>query len=159
MASGPSSVWRALLRDALRDIVKDGKPSIPGPVREAHDGRLRVQVCPEGPFDRITFAQTTAEVWMQPGVTRASLVAGQAAAYDDPASHAGTALVLAAGNVASLGPRDVLSKLFVEGKVVVMKANPVNDYLVPHWIRAGWPPFSTPVYCASSGAAPRSGNT
>ena len=43
-----------------------------------------------------------------------------------------TALVLAAGNVASLGPRDVLSKLFVEGKVVVMKANPVNDYLVPH---------------------------
>ena len=48
-------------------------------------------------------------------------------------AHAGTALVLAAGNVASLGPRDVLSKLFVEGKVVVMKANPVNDYLVPHW--------------------------
>ena len=38
--------------------------------------------------------------------------------------------------MASLGPRDVLSKLFVEGKVVVMKANPVNDYLVPHWRRA-----------------------
>ena len=30
----------------------------------------------------------------------------------------------------------MLSKLFVEGKVVVMKANPVNDYLVPHWNRA-----------------------
>ena len=73
---------------------------------------------------------------MQPGVTRESLVAGQAAAYADPDGHAGTALVLAAGNVASLGPRDVLSKLFVEGKVVVMKANPVNDYLVPHWNRA-----------------------
>lgn len=125
-----------LLRDALRDIAKDGKPAIPGPIREAGDGRLRVQVVPDGAFDRITFAQTTAEVWMQPGVTRESLVAGQAAAYDDPASHAGTALVLAAGNVASLGPRDVLSKLFVEGKVVVMKANPVNDYLVPHWALA-----------------------
>ncbi len=73
---------------------------------------------------------------MQPGVTRDSLVAGQAPAYADPVAHAGTALVLAAGNVASLGPRDVLSKLFVEGKVVVMKANPVNDYLVPHWNRA-----------------------
>ena len=70
---------------------------------------------------------------MQPGVTRDALVAGQAPAYADPVAHAGTALVLAAGNVASLGPRDVLSKLFVEGKVVVMKANPVNDYLVPHW--------------------------
>ena len=72
---------------------------------------------------------------MEPGVTRSSLVGGQAAAYSDPEGHAGAALVLAAGNVASLGPRDALSKLFVEGKVVVMKANPVNDYLVPHWNR------------------------
>ncbi len=125
-----------LLRDALRDIAKDGKPAFAGPVREEADGRLRVQVFPSGAFDRITFPQTTAEIWMQPGVTRESLVSGQAAAYADPGAHAGTALVLAAGNVASLGPRDVLSKLFVEGKVVVMKANPVNDYLVPHWRRA-----------------------
>ena len=125
-----------LYRDALRDIAKDGKPSFAGPVREASDGRLRVQVFPEGAFDRITFPQTTAEVWMQPGVTRESLLAGQAPAYADPIAHSGTALVLAAGNVASLGPRDVLTKLFVEGKVVVMKANPVNDYLVPHWSRA-----------------------
>ncbi len=125
-----------LYRDALRDIAKGGKPTFAGPVRESSDGRLRVQVFPDGAFDRITFPQTTAEVWMQPGVTAASLVAGQAPAYADPLAHAGTALVLAAGNVASLGPRDVLSKLFVEGKVVVMKANPVNDYLVPHWSRA-----------------------
>lgn len=125
-----------LLRDALRDIAKDGKPSFPGPVRETADGRLRVQVFPANAFDRITFPQTTAEIVMQPGVTRDALVAGQAAAYADPLAHAGTALVLAAGNVASLGPRDALSKLFVEGKVVVMKANPVNAYLVPHWRRA-----------------------
>jgi hypothetical protein len=125
-----------LLRDALREIAKDGKPAFAGPVRETPDGRLRVGVFPAGAFDRITFPQTTAEIWMQPGVTRENLVAGQAAAYGDPAAHAGTALVLAAGNVASLGPRDALSKLFVEGKVVVMKANPVNDYLVPYWSRA-----------------------
>lgn len=125
-----------LLRDALRDIAKDGKPAFAGPVREAPDGRLRVRVFPAGAFDRITFPQTTAEIYMQPGVTRDNLVSGQAAAYADPVAHAGTALVLAAGNVASLGPRDALSKLFVDGKVVVMKANPVNDYLVPHWRRA-----------------------
>ncbi len=125
-----------LFRASLRDIAKDDRPSFAGPVREAADGRLRVQVFPATAFDRITFAQTTAEVWMQPGVTRETLVAGQAPTYADPVAHAGTALVLAAGNVASLGPRDVLSKLFVEGKVVVMKANPVNDYLVPHWTRA-----------------------
>ncbi len=125
-----------LFRDSLRAIAKNGKPEIPGPIRETADGRLSVGVLPANTFDKITFAQTTAEVIMQPGVTRASLVAGQAAAYSDPEGHAGTALVLAAGNVASLGPRDVLSKLFVEGQVVVMKANPVNDYLLPHWNRA-----------------------
>ena len=125
-----------LLRDSLRDIAKDGKPAFAGPVRETPDGRLRVQIFPAGAVDRITFPQTTAEIFMQPGVTRDTLVAEQAAAYADPLAHAGTALVLAAGNVASLGPRDVLSKLFVEGKVVVMKANPVNDYLVPYWRRA-----------------------
>jgi Aldehyde dehydrogenase family len=125
-----------LLRDSLRQIAETGRPSFAGPVQTAPDGRLRVRVFPGSTFDRVAFPQTTAEVWMQPGVTRADLESGQAAAYRDPGAHAGVALVLAAGNVASLGPRDVLSKLFVEGKVVVMKANPVNDYLVPHWERA-----------------------
>jgi acyl-CoA reductase-like NAD-dependent aldehyde dehydrogenase len=124
-----------LYRDALRQIASSGRPSH-GPVSTAPDGRLRVRVFPETAFDRVVFPQTTAEVWMQPGVTKEDLDAEQAAAYADPAAHAGVSLVLAAGNVASLGPRDVLSKLFVEGKVVVMKANPVNDYLVPHWSRA-----------------------
>ena len=68
-----------LLRDSLRDIAKNGKPTFAGPVREAADGRLRVQVFPDGAFDRITFPQTTAEVWMQPGVSRESLTLGQAA--------------------------------------------------------------------------------
>lgn len=142
-----------LFRDALRDIAKEGRPSFAGPVREASDGRLRVQVFPANTFDRITFPQTTAEVWMQPGVTRESLVSGQAPAYADPVDHAGTVLVLAAGNVASLGPRDVLSKLFVEGKVVVMKANPVNDYLVPHWSRALGPLIDAGVLRIVDGGA------
>jgi hypothetical protein len=125
-----------LYRDSLRQIAAGSQPAIAGPVTEAADGRLRVRVFPATPYDRVVFPQTTAEVWMQPAVTRDALPTGQAAAYADPAAHAGVALVLAAGNVASLGPRDALSKLFVEGKVVVMKANPVNDYLVPHWSAA-----------------------
>jgi len=125
-----------LFRDSLRQIARTGRPHVAGPVTTASDGRLRVRVFPESPFDRIVFPQTTAEVWMEPGVTKAEVSSGQAAAYADPLAHAGVSLVLAAGNVASLGPRDVLSKLFVEGKVVVMKANPVNEYLVPHWDRA-----------------------
>ena len=142
-----------LLRDSLREIARDGKPAFAGPIREAADGRLRVQVFPAGTFDRITFAQTTAEVWMQPGVTRDALASQQAPAYADPVAHAGTALVLAAGNVASLGPRDVLSKLFVEGKTVVLKANPVNDYLVPHWSRAMAPLIGAGVLRIVDGGA------
>ena len=125
-----------LFRDSLRQITRDGRPAFAGPVSQAVDGRLRVRVFPATASDRVVFPQTTAEVWMQPGVTRENLESGQAAAYADPMAHAGVALVLAAGNVASLGPRDALSKLFVDGKVVVMKANPVNEYLVAHWGRA-----------------------
>ena len=73
-----------LFRDSLRAIARNGKPDFPGPIRETADGRLRVQVFPASTFDNITFAQTTAEVIMQPGVTRGALVADQAAAYADP---------------------------------------------------------------------------
>ena len=125
-----------VLRDSLRQIAQDGRPAFAGPVSQAVDGRLRVRIFPVTAYDRVVFPQTTAEVWMQPGVTRENLESDQAAAYADPAAHAGVSLVLAAGNVASLGPRDALSKLFVDGQVVVMKANPVNEYLVPHWDRA-----------------------
>ena len=121
---------------SLRQIDAEGRPQFPGPVTESADGRLVVQVFPSSTFDKLLYAKTTGEVWIEPRVTRAELEADQAPAYKDPAAWKGVSLVLGAGNVASLGPRDVLSKLFVEGKVVVLKANPVNDYLVPHWTAA-----------------------
>jgi acyl-CoA reductase-like NAD-dependent aldehyde dehydrogenase len=121
---------------SLRQIDAEGRPQFPGPVTESADGRLVVQVFPSSTFDKLLYAKTTGEVWIEPGVTRAELEADQAPAYKDPQAWKGVSLVLGAGNVASLGPRDVLTKLFVEGKVVVLKANPVNDYLVPHWTAA-----------------------
>ncbi len=128
-----------LLRDSIRDIGRSGRPRYPGPVSvapEGIDGQLRVGVFPDSRYDRMLFARTTGEVWMRPGVSRTDIDAGQARSYRDPDAVKGISVVLGAGNVASLGPRDVLSKLFVEGRVVVLKANPVNDYLVPHWERA-----------------------
>jgi len=124
------------LKNSLNDIEKSGRPEFPGPVKESPDGRLVVQVFPTDRFDSVLYAKTTGEVWMEPGLTRAEVEAAQAPAYKDPQAHKGVSLVLGAGNVASLGPRDVLSKLFVEGKVVVLKANPVNDYLAPFWAAA-----------------------
>jgi acyl-CoA reductase-like NAD-dependent aldehyde dehydrogenase len=53
----------------------------------------------------------------------------QAVFYDETAPEGKVALVLGAGNVASIGPLDVVYKLFVEGQVCLLKMNPVNDYL------------------------------
>jgi hypothetical protein len=93
-------------------------------------------VLPASPFDRLLFTGVTAEVWMEPGVTEDDVRDEQAAAYRDPVASSGLTLVLGAGNVASLAPRDALNELFVRGRVVVLKANPVNDYLVPYWRRS-----------------------
>jgi acyl-CoA reductase-like NAD-dependent aldehyde dehydrogenase len=124
------------LRESLREIAASGRPRIPGVARHAPGGRLAVGVVPRDAFDRVLLARQRGEVWMMPGATLEDVTAGQAAAYRDPEAHRGVALVLAAGNVASLGPNDALSKLFVSGKAVVLKSNPVNDYLVEHWERA-----------------------
>jgi hypothetical protein len=123
-------------RQSMIDIATKGRPQYPGPVRHKPGNRIAIQVVPGNTFDRILYAGMTGEVWMEPGVDETEVKATQAEAYQSPARHAGVSLVLGAGNVASLGPRDVLSKLFGEGKVVVLKANPVNDYLVPYWERA-----------------------
>jgi acyl-CoA reductase-like NAD-dependent aldehyde dehydrogenase len=40
-------------------------------------------------------------------------------------------LILGAGNVASIAPMDALYKLFVEGRVAIVKMSPVNAYLTP----------------------------
>lgn len=125
-----------MFRASMVDIARHGRPRYPGPVRHKPGERIAVQVVPSTIFDRMLFAGITGEVWMEPGVTEADVQATQALVYRSPRDHVGVSLVLGAGNVASLGPRDVLSKMFAEGHVVVLKANPVNDYLVPYWSRA-----------------------
>lgn len=124
------------LRRSLREIEAHGRPMIPGLPRHVPGGRLVAPVAPRTALDRVLLAKQRGEVWMQPGVSLEEVEAGQAAAYRDPDGHRGVCAILGAGNVASLGPNDVLNKLFVEGKVVVLKANPVNEYLVEHWERA-----------------------
>ena len=124
------------LRRSMIDLATKGRPQYPGPVHHKPGQRIAVQVMPAGIFDKILYAKMTGEVWMEPGVSESEVQATQAQAYQDPQAHRGVSLVLGAGNVASLGPRDVLTKLFVEGQVVVLKANPVNDYLVAYWHRA-----------------------
>jgi hypothetical protein len=118
-----------LLRQALIDIETYGRPRIAGPVKTLPGGQVVAQVFPQTAYDRLFFTGIQAEIWMQPGVSAEGLAETQALAYQNK-QHAGKiALVLGAGNVASIGPMDILYKMFVEDMVVIHKANPVNAYL------------------------------
>lgn len=121
----------AQLRRTLEDIQHTGHPRIPGPVTTRPNGQVVAQVFPQNIYDKLFFTNIAAEVWMQPGVTRAELPSTMAVAYQDKAHTGKVALVLGAGNVSSIGPLDALYKLFVEDQVVVYKSNPVNAYLGP----------------------------
>jgi acyl-CoA reductase-like NAD-dependent aldehyde dehydrogenase len=131
---GPLCINRnlRLLARSLSETHALGAPRVPGPITQRKDGRVVAQVFPDGLYDKLMFAGLTAEVWMEPGVTPANLKDNQAAIYKRGAPRQGkVALVLGAGNVASIGPMDVLYKLFVEDQVCVLKMNPVNEYLGP----------------------------
>jgi acyl-CoA reductase-like NAD-dependent aldehyde dehydrogenase len=138
--AGPSVVIRnlRLLLDTLGRIAR-GEPAIdPSRVRTRADGRVIVDVFPPSGLDKLMFAGFTGEVWMQPG-TKAEDVPKQAAAhYKTPVDkrEGRVCLVLGAGNVASIPPMDVIYKMFVEGKVCLLKMNPVNAHVGPFVERA-----------------------
>lgn len=119
------------LRQALADIATSGQPKIPGPVSTRPGGQVVAQVFPQTTYDRLFFGGVTAEVWMEPGVTQEGLSATQATIYQNKNHEGKVALVLGAGNVASIGPLDIIYKLFMEDQVVLYKTNPVNAYVGP----------------------------
>jgi hypothetical protein len=131
--AGPASVVKnlSLLIASLRDIDEHGVPQLPKDPYTRPDGQVVAPVFPADGWDGVLFMGFTSEVWMQPGVTLDNLSENQAEFYREKSPKGAVALVLGAGNVASIGPMDALYKLFVEGQVVVLKMNPVNEYLGP----------------------------
>ena len=132
--SGPYALLYGIgaLERTLERLAR-GEVPIPSPraMRTRPDGQLVVEVYPADGYDRVLLSGVRAEVWMQPGVTAAGLRDHVAAFYREPAPAGRVALVLGAGNIASIGPMDTLHKLYAEGQVVVLKMNPVNAYLGP----------------------------
>jgi acyl-CoA reductase-like NAD-dependent aldehyde dehydrogenase len=131
-ASGAWGVVRhlRLVRESLQSIASTGNTKI-GKVKRTAVGNLAVRVYPNNAIDDMLFKGITVDVHMQPDVTEQSLVADRANFYKKP--HQGkVALVLGAGNIASIGIMDVITKMFNEGKVCLLKMNPVNAYLGPY---------------------------
>lgn len=90
-------------------------------------GQLAVRVLPHKLWERLLLSGISAEVWMEPGITADNLA--QNTASDHPAA---LALVLGAGNIAAISALDVLHKMFNENQAVILKMNPVNDYLTDY---------------------------
>ncbi|MEE8485940.1 MAG: aldehyde dehydrogenase family protein [Acidimicrobiia bacterium] len=93
------------------------------------DGQVIVGVLPASISDKMLFSGSSADVWMDPGVTVDSLSDTIGVFYREEDPSGSVCLILGAGNVASIPPLDVLYKLFNEGEVAILKMNPVNENL------------------------------
>ena len=126
---GPMTTLRNL-RLLVRALEAGGQPKIPKTWTRP-DGQHVAQVFPTDKFDGMLFTGFCGEVWGEPGQ---DLTQGEL--YRDKARGVrpmgGVSLVLGAGNVASIGPTDVLHKMMLEDEIVILKLNPVNEYLGPH---------------------------
>jgi acyl-CoA reductase-like NAD-dependent aldehyde dehydrogenase len=132
VAAGPVSTARhlRLLIQNYRSVQSRGKIELPAAPSQGRDGSLHVQVMPvKGLFDSLVFAGFKAQAWLAPSVTRADLDRlGMDLKRSEPAR---VVLVLGAGNVSSIPATDTISKVFQENSVVLLKMNPVNEYLGP----------------------------
>lgn len=127
---GPMTLVRniRLLIDTLKE---GGEPRIPR-MEERPDGQKVAVVFPRNFTEKLIFTGFKGEVWIEPGKqpTQGRIYREKKAGQRP---EGGVALVLGAGNVASIGPMDALYKLFVDDEVVICKTNPVNAYLGEFW--------------------------
>lgn len=131
---GPLPAFRCLrlLHHTLSDIERTGKPLLPGKPYEKNN-QVRIPIFPTRHlYDSLLFGPLTAETWMQPSVAVFNLFGEniervQGKANDQPS----VAVVLGAGNVSSIPIADAVAKIFQENRAVILKMNPVNEYLGP----------------------------
>ncbi len=132
---GPFAVlW--LLKDLRTTLVRlsTGVAVLDGHrVRTLANGQVAVDVFPANFDESILFSGMTAEVWMDRGVTIDSVEDSTAGFYRAADPVGAVSVVLGAGNISSIPILDVVHRLFTTGSVVVLKMNPLNDYLGPYF--------------------------
>lgn len=148
--AGPMPLVRNL-RMMVTALKAGGAPKLPR-TRTLPSGQHVAKVFPGGLLDALMFTGFSAEVYVAPGKP-----ASQGALYRNKAAgqrpEGGVALVLGAGNVASIGPMDAIYKLFVDDEVVVVKSNPVNAYLGEFWEQSFKPLKDRGVFAVVHGGA------
>ena len=134
VTSGPIATLRflRLLSHSLRDVQKFGSPRLPKAVSDRR-GQCRVPVFPTGHlYDSILFWPMHAETWLASCVSPDAMHEKSLHRLRDEKSSPKVLVVLGAGNVSSIPATDALSKIFIENASVLLKMNPVNEYLGKH---------------------------
>jgi aldehyde dehydrogenase (NAD(P)+) len=129
---GPWPVMRQLrlLIEALSALQRRRTPPL-GELGRTVDGRLSVEVFPGSALDALLIPGTRAEVHIRAGIGERELRASQARFYRQGGGAGRVVLVLGAGHSAGIPVQDVLTRMFNEGKVCILKLHPLNGYLAP----------------------------
>lgn len=134
---GPWMVVRhlRLVQETLLALKKMGSTPI-GNICHTADGRVAVEVFPASAIDGLLFNKVTVEVQLQAGMTTEALDRSRAPFYRGRVHDGRVCLLLGGGNVNAIPSMDVITKLFNDGTVCLLKMNPVNAYLGPYLERA-----------------------
>lgn len=120
------------LAQSLDDVRRGGSPQVNAArVTARPGGGVAVEVTPHERYDPLFYAPFAAKTWLGAGVDAERLADAQASFYKQRDPEGRVALVLGAGNVASIPVLDVIYKSFVDGAVCLLKMSPVNAYLGP----------------------------
>jgi acyl-CoA reductase-like NAD-dependent aldehyde dehydrogenase len=119
--AGPISTVRNL-RLLITALQANGQPQ-PSKIDRRADGQVVAQVMPANLIDRVLWLGYRSEVWIEPGAAPT-----QGRIYREP-TPSQVALILGAGNVSAIVAMDVLSALFSDNRVAIVKMNPVNAYV------------------------------
>jgi len=123
------------LLGSLAAIARTGTTAV-GRLSSSRDGRLVEEAFPADGLDRAVYLGIRGEIRYPEGVDERAMRQARARFHREPDHRGRLCLVLGAGNVNSIPVADVLAKLFNEGKVCLLKCNPVNAYLGPQVERA-----------------------
>ena len=131
--SGPYPMATSLtaLSSSLAALESGASPLADADFGTAPGGRTTVRVLPLNIFDRLLLSGFSAEVWLRPGIDKATAQRDAGLAQLDPTRTNGVGVVLGAGNITSIAPLDTLYELIAHNRVVALKLNPITDPLLP----------------------------
>lgn len=129
---GPLTALRTMrfLQGTLEGIRRSGEVPVPDTaIRERPDSQVEVDVLPGDLWDRLMYRGWSAAVRLDPEIRRGSARVHMGGRYTkSERPEPGLSVVLGAGNQTSISLLDVVHKLFVDDRVVLLKFNPVNEY-------------------------------